>query len=104
MLTTPPSPSRQMPQKRVGDRVQWSPHRGSVEPPGEDHAHQLLALKCFARDKTNLTIHLRMDGMYALTYQLGGTEQPGQGTMSVVHGKEHPTQSPAPGWCPEHHC
>ena len=37
-----------------------------------------LAVKCFAKDKTNLTIHLKMDSMSALTYinKLGGTISP----------------------------
>ena len=37
-----------------------------------------LAVRCFAKDKTNLTIHLKMDSMSALTYinKLGGTISP----------------------------
>ena len=37
-----------------------------------------LAVKCFAKNKTNLTIHLKMDSVSALTYinKLGGTISP----------------------------
>ena len=37
-----------------------------------------LAVKCFAKDKTNLTFHLKMDSILALTFinKLGGTISP----------------------------
>ena len=37
-----------------------------------------LAVKCFAKDKTNPTIHLKIDSMAALTYinNLGGMISP----------------------------
>ena len=65
----------------------------------------------FAKDKTNLTIHLKMYSMSAPRTStssgndLPTAEQPGLGAMAVVHGdsEEHPPQGPAPGRCPEHH-
>ena len=43
-----------------------------------------LAVKCFAKDKTNLTIYLKMDSMSALTYinKLGGTISPQLNTLA----------------------
>ena len=69
-----------------------------------------LAVKCFAKNKTNLTIHLKMDSVSALTYiqQIGGTispqlKLPSQRAMAVVHGEEYPSQGTTPTWCCEHH-
>ena len=66
-----------------------------------------LAVKCFARNKTHLTIHLKMDISPDIHQQTRGNdlptvEQPGQRAMAMVLGEEHPPQSPAPGRCVEH--
>ena len=53
--------------------MQWDLDRGTVEPRGEDHAHQLPGApgslsgsEVFAKDKTNLTIHLKKESMSAM--------------------------------------
>ena len=105
-------------EKRVGGRVQWSPHRGTVDPRGENHAHQLPGapgslsgseMFCKGQNKPD---HSPQDGQYVSTdvhqetrgNDFPTTEQPSQRTMAVVHGEEHPPQSPAPSRCIEHHC
>jgi len=46
-----------------------------------------LAVKCFAIDKTNLTMYLKMDSMSALTYinKLGGTISPQLNCLAKTH-------------------
>ena len=96
--------------------MQWGQDRRSLESPGTADAHQLpgasgsLAVKCFAMDRSNLTTLLKMDSMSALTLhqQAGGndiptTESPSQRAVAVVHGEEHPLESPTPMGCTQHH-
>ena len=100
-----------------GGSVKWSPHRGTVDPRGENHIHQLprahgslSSSEIFCKGQTKPD-HPPQDGQYVSTYihqQARGNnfptmEQPGQRAMAVVHGKEHPPQSPAPSGCIEHH-
>ena len=56
----------------------WSPHERTMHINCLELLAAHLAVKCFAKDKTNLTIHLKMDSMSALTYinKLGGTISP----------------------------
>ena len=58
-----------------------------------------LAIKCFARDKTNIMILLKVDNITAISYinRLGwhsipSTEPTDQGPMALVHGQEHYTE------------
>ena len=69
-------------EKRVGGSVQWSLHGGTVDPRGETHAHQLprapgspSGSEMFCKSQKNLTVHLKMESISALTYinKLGGT-------------------------------
>lgn len=67
-----------------------------------------LAVKCFAKDKTNLTFHLKMDSILALTFinKLGGTISPQLNSLAkelMLYGEDHSPQSPAPGRCVKHH-
>ena len=56
----------------------WSPEERTMHINCLELLAAFLAVKCFAKDKTNLTIHLKMDSMSALTYinKLGGTISP----------------------------
>ena len=60
-----------------------------------------LAIKCFAKNNTNLTIHLKMDSVTYIHQQTRGndfptTESPSQGAMAVAHGEEYPSQGATP--------
>ena len=46
----------------------WSPEERTMHINCLELLAAFLAVKCFAKDKTNLTIHLKMDSMSALTY------------------------------------
>ena len=56
----------------------WSPQERTMQINCLELLAPFLAVKCFSKDKTNLTIHLKMDSMSALTYinKLGGTISP----------------------------
>ena len=103
--------------KRVGGSMQWSPHRGPVEPTGTDYAHQLPGtasitsgskMLCQGQNKSD---HPSQDGQCVSTdihQQIWGndfptTELPSQRAVAVVHGEEYPSQSTTPTRCSEHH-
>ena len=88
----------------------WSPQEQQVHINCLELLAAHLAVKCFAKDKTNLTNLLKIDSMSALTYmkKLGGTISPktelsSQRSMVVVHEEEYPLESPAPTGCTQHH-
>ena len=102
----------------VGGSVRRSPHRGPMEPRGEQATHQLPGTpgsfpgsEVFCK-RQNQCDNPPQDGEYVsddVYQQAGGddlptAELPSQEAMAVVHGEEHPPQSPAPSRCIEHHC
>ena len=80
------SPDTDLRDRRLHDWVrgglQRGENRGAMVSRGEKNAYQLpeatLAVKCFAKERTNLTILLRMDNTTAIYYinKLGGTVSP----------------------------
>ena len=62
----------------------WTPEERTMHINCLELLAAFLAVKCFAKDKTNLTIHLKMDSMSALTYinKLGGTISPQLNTLA----------------------
>ena len=89
-----------------------------MEPRGEQATHQLSGTpgslpgsEVFC-ERQNQCDNPPQDGQYVsvdVHQQPGGddlptAEPPSQGAMAVVHGEEHPPQSPAPSRCIEHHC
>ena len=77
-----------MPEKRwgavcngVGTEGPWTPEERTMHINCLELLAAFLAVKCFAKDRTNLTIHLKMNSMSALTYinKLGGTISPARG-------------------------
>ena len=56
----------------------WSPEESRLHINCQELLAAFLAVKCFAKGKTNVTIHLKMDSMSALTYinKLGGMISP----------------------------
>ena len=88
----------------------WSPHERTMHINCLELLAAHLAVKSFAKNKANLTIHLKMDSMSAIDIhqQTGGNdiptaELPCQRAVAVVYGEEHPSQGTTPGRCTEHH-
>ena len=56
----------------------WSPRERIMHINCLEFLATFLAVQCFAKNKTNVTVHLKMDSMSALTYinKLGGTIPP----------------------------
>ena len=46
----------------------WSPEKSRLHINCQELLAAFLAVKCFAKGKTNVTIHLKIDSMSALTY------------------------------------
>jgi len=94
----------------VRTRGPWPPTEQSLHINCLELLAATLAVQTFAKEKSGISIILRLDNSTAVAYIKRGGDcvtyvvTTNKGPLAVVHEEEHPPPSSAPTRCPEHNC